>query len=305
VEGESEQLRNELARALLSERVHGAYLFEGPPGTAARETAIWFARLLLCRQPGSEPCERCHSCGLSRWTDEGPQHPDLHWIAASGGLLRIDAVRGLQRQLGLTAHQGGRRVGLLLEADQLNLAAANALLKTLEEPAQGVVLILAARSAAPLPPTVCSRLTRVRFSPQSEDTVRRALQSAGMSAEDAALAAALGGGSVAAARAWSEAQLEAARGYWSRLAALGEQPLSAVLDLAEGFRGSGAREQVLLLLDVHAAWARARLRAAVAAADAGATERWLGRLEAGQRTRRELERRNLNPQLAVEALLLR
>jgi DNA polymerase-3 subunit delta' len=301
---ETGPLRGELARAVREQRTHGAYLFEGPPGTPAEECALWFARLLLCREPRDEPCEHCHSCALSRGGVGASQHPDFHAIRPEGVALRVDAVRGLQRVLGLAAHEGGRRVGVVLEADLLNLAAANALLKTLEEPSAGVVLILVARSAAALPATVRSRLTRVRFAAPSEDELRRMLEGAGFDPADARLAAALGGGSLASARRWAQTHLETARAFARELETLRVRPVSAVLDLAEGFRGSGAREQVLLFLDVHGAVGRARLRAHLAAGDTAGAEDCLTELEAAQRTRRELERRNLNPQLAIEALLL-
>ena len=65
--GDTRAIRAELARARASGHVHGAYLFEGAPGTGKSETALWFARLLLCKGVGpnpSEPCGACHDCRL-------------------------------------------------------------------------------------------------------------------------------------------------------------------------------------------------------------------------------------------------
>jgi hypothetical protein len=89
------------------------------------------------------------------------------------------------------------------------------------------------------------------------------------------------------------------------LLAAQEGPASDALDFAEGFRGrAAARERCELLLAVHATLARQAVEAAVQAGDREAVERWLVRAESGERARRELARRNLNPQLVAEGLLL-
>jgi DNA polymerase III subunit delta' len=302
--------RGELASMVRSGRVHSAYLLEGPDGSGAAETGIWLARRLLCTAlpvdragPGDDPCEICHGCRLSRCDGATAAHPDLHVVRGDGSTLKVDAVRALQKALSLTANEQGRRIGLLFDAEQLNLAAANALLKTLEEPPAATTLILVARSAAGLPATIHSRSTRVRFAPLGESALREALEASGCAADEARLAAALGGSSLHAARQWLELQGAQAREMLDQLASL-EPARSAALDVAEGFRGAGVREKALLFLDVYALLARDDLRAAVASRDAAATERALARIEAVQRARRELEKRNVNPQLTVESLLL-
>jgi DNA polymerase III subunit delta' len=295
--------RGELARMVRSGRVHSAYLLEGPDGSGAAQTGIWLARRLLCTGEGADPCESCRGCRLSRSNGETFAHPDLHVVRGDGSTLKVDAVRGLQKALSLTANEQGRRVGLLFDAEQLNLAAANALLKTLEEPPAGATLILVARSATGLPATIPSRTTRVRFAPLAESILREALEASGCASDEARLAAALGGSSLTAARQWLETQGAQAREMLAQLESL-EPTRSAALDVAEAFRGSGVREKALLFLDVYALLSRDDLRAAVTSQDAGATERALARIEAAQRARRELEKRNVNPQLTVESLLL-
>jgi len=311
--GDTRAIRAELARARASGHVHGAYLFEGAPGTGNSETALWFARLLLCKGVGpdaTDPCGACHDCHLlaaqDGQPDALPSHPDLHWVMADGAQIKIDAVSDLRAALSLVANERGRRVALIPEAEKLRAAPANALLKTLEEPRPGAVLILVTSSATALPRTLRSRTLRVRFTPWSEPAVRAALEADGVPADDAALASALGGVSPATARAWAETSLEEAREMHAFLSGIAGVGATEILDFAETFRrpGEAGRERARLFLDVETAFARGRAEAAVGSGDVRETERWLRAFEAASKVRSELVRRNLNPQLVVEGLLL-
>jgi DNA polymerase-3 subunit delta' len=311
--GDTRAIRAELARARAGGHVHGAYLFEGAPGTGKSETALWFARLLLCKGVGpdaTEPCGACHDCHLlasrDATPDALPSHPDLHWVIADGARIKVDAVRDLRGALSLVANERGRRVALIPEADKLRAEAANALLKTLEEPPPGAVLILVTSSANALPRTLRSRTLRVRFTPWAEADVRKALEAEGVPADDAALASALGGASPVAARAWAEASLDEAREMHAFLSGIAGVGATEILDFAETFRrpGEAGRERARLFLEVEAAFARGRAEAAAGAGDGRAIERWLRVFESASKARSELVRRNLNPQLVVEGLLL-
>ena len=311
--GDTQAIRTELARARESGRVHGAYLFEGAPGTGKSETALWFARLLLCKRVGpkpSEPCGACHDCHLLLARDgrpgAQPSHPDLHWVLADGAWIKVDAVRELRTALSLVANERGRRVALIPEAEKLRAESANALLKTLEEPPPGAVLILVTANAHVLPRTLRSRTLRVRFAPWSEPAVRAALEAEGVPETDAALASALGGASPAAARAWAEVSLDDAREMHAFLSGIDGVGATEILDFAETFRrpGEAGRERARLFLEVEVAFARAHAEAASVAGEGRALERWLRVFEAASRARSELGRRNLNPQLVVEGLLL-
>jgi len=311
--GDIQAIRAELARARARGQVHGAYLFEGAAGTGTTETALWFARLLLCKGVGAdatEPCGACHDCRLLATRADEPlsaqRHPDLHVVEADGPMIKVDAIRELLAALSLVANERGRRVALILEADRLNVNAANTLLKTLEEPpADGVILLVSSRPRM-LPPTLLSRTLRLRFAPFSEAAVRAALEAEGLPAEDAELASALGGSTPAAARAWAETSLDEAREMNAFLAGLAEVGATEILDFAESFRrpGEAGRERARLFLEVETAFARARAEAAIEAGDTRAAERWLRAFEAASEARSELVRRNLNPQLVVEGLLL-
>jgi DNA polymerase-3 subunit delta' len=293
---EAREVRAELRRSLAADRVHGAYLFEGPPGSGRRATAAWFARLLL-RGEAPDPAEGAAA--------EFPAHPDFHLVEPDGANVKVDQVRALQRALGLVANEGGRRVGVILGAERLRVEAANALLKTLEEPPRGATLVLVAESSEGLPRTVRSRTTRLRFGGAQEGDLVRALVAEGVAESDARLAAALGGATLASARAWVERAGEAAAELARALEAATSLAPSELLDFAESFRGGGdaARERMELFLDVYAALARRRVEEAARAGDADAASRWLARAEACAATAREWRRRNLSPQLAVEGLL--
>jgi DNA polymerase-3 subunit delta' len=103
------------------------------------------------------------------------QHPDFTRVAPTeeSKQLRIEQVRELSAELALTSHQGGYKVGVLTPADSLNRFAANALLKTLEEPPPQTLLVLVAIEPSRLPATILSRCQRIRIRiPARADSVR-------------------------------------------------------------------------------------------------------------------------------------
>jgi DNA polymerase-3 subunit delta' len=295
-EHEAAAIRAELRRSVEADRVHGAYLFEGRPGSGKRASAAWFARLLLSgdapEPAGAEPVAF-------------PAHPDLHLLEPDGPFVKIDQVRGLLRALALVANEGGRRVGVILQAERLRAEAANALLKTLEEPPRGATLVLVAETSEGLPRTVRSRTTRLRFAAQPASAVAQALVREGVSELEARLAAELGGGGIEGARAWRARFGADALELYDTLARAAALSAGELLDVAETYRGGGdaGRERLELFLDVYAALARERVEGAARASDAPEASRWLGRAEAAAGAAREWRRRNLQPQLVVEGLL--
>ncbi len=151
-------------------RLPHALLIHEAPGAGGEWLAGWVARLVLCSQPRGNPCGHCLSC--QRATQR--QHPDLTLIhpLESSAQIRIEQVRELGAELALTAHQGGYKVGILSPADSMNRFSANALLKTLEEPPQGTLLILVATQPSRLPATILSRCQRVRIrAPERADAI--------------------------------------------------------------------------------------------------------------------------------------
>ena len=150
-----------LHTAFAARRLPHALLIHEAPGAGGDWLAGWAARLVLCSNPQEAPCGHCAAC--QRTMEE--QHPDLSVIRPieASTQIRIEQVRELAAELALTAHQGGYKVGILSPADSMNRFAANALLKTLEEPPQGTLLLLVATQPSRLPATILSRCQRVRI----------------------------------------------------------------------------------------------------------------------------------------------
>lgn len=152
-----ERQKNILRQALQNQRVAHAYLFEGPDGIGKRLMALALARALLC--PKGNGCGDCPSC---RKVDHN-NHPDLHFLDSDGTTIKIDQVRTLQQQLSLRPLEGTYRICLIDGAEQFNPAAANALLKTLEEPQPNTVIILLSSQPEALLVTIRSRCQRLPF----------------------------------------------------------------------------------------------------------------------------------------------
>ncbi|GIX47728.1 MAG: DNA polymerase III subunit delta' [Candidatus Tectimicrobiota bacterium] len=175
-----------LRRALASGRVAHAYLFYGPSGVGKRLTALQFLKALYCQALPDDSCDACAAC---RKVASG-NHPDVLRLAPEGGTLGIEAIRALQRRLGYRPYEGVRTAVLLEDCDALSLPAANALLKTLEEPpAEALLLLLTCRKAA-LPLTVVSRCQPVPFQPLTPAQRQALFERQGLDRETAAAAAA-------------------------------------------------------------------------------------------------------------------
>jgi DNA polymerase-3 subunit delta' len=190
-------------------RLAHAYLFTGPPGVGKRLFADELAKALLCEDPPNgrlEACDRCAACALV----VAGTHPDLFVAGRPEDSLEvpIEVVRELCRSFGLKSSRGRGKVAILDDADDLNDAAANSFLKTLEEPPPRSVLLLIGTSADRQLPTILSRCQVVRFTPLPTALVAELLRAGGL--EDPALVerlARLSGGSPGQAEALAEPAL--------------------------------------------------------------------------------------------------
>jgi DNA polymerase III subunit gamma/tau len=177
-----------LSSAVRQGRIGHAYLFSGPRGVGKTTTARLLAMAANCESadPAARPCGTCDSCRL---VQEG-SHPDVTELDAASN-NSVEDVRELREKVGLAGLRGGTRVWILDEAHMLSRAAANALLKTLEEPPPGLLFVLATTEPEKLPPTILSRCQHFRFRRLSEDEIVGKLQAltdaAGIAAEAAAL----------------------------------------------------------------------------------------------------------------------
>ena len=173
--------RARLWRAAVDGRLHHCYLFEGPEGVGKRLTAMRFTLALNCEAPvGAEPCGRCAACRLIL----AGTHPDVTVVEPDPGratvLITAEQARGILAGLSLQRHSARRRVIVIDPADALGEEAANALLKTLEEPPPHTQFILVTSRAASLLQTVRSRSQRVRFGPVPEGELGPWLRARGL-----------------------------------------------------------------------------------------------------------------------------
>ena len=180
-----EQAVGVLTRAVEEDRVAHAYLFAGPAHVGKTVAAIQFAQLLNCTG-GEPPCGRCRACERIAAT----AHPDVEMVGI-GGLcddaehkhsaddsrsIRVCQVRRIQRVVTRGAFEARYRVFIIEPADALEVVASNALLKTLEEPPDNVVIILVTDKEEALLPTIRSRARRVGFSGLTAPVIERTLR---------------------------------------------------------------------------------------------------------------------------------
>ncbi len=236
-----------------------AVLVTGPTGIGKHILAQNLARALLCEAPVADgmACGRCASCGYVA----AGQHPDLRLVEPvdvddEGAIKVLDQipikhVRAITRWANVTSHRGGAKVAIVTPADLLNPAAANALLKTLEEPPAGTHLMLLTSRPGRLLPTVRSRCLRFAAPEPAADVAAQWLQAQGVA--DPATLLAQAGGAPLAALALRDVQQE--RAAWltalSKPRALSPVALAARLDAA----GKDERKALLaLVIDWVATW---------------------------------------------------
>jgi DNA polymerase-3 subunit delta' len=301
-----------LVQALKAGRVHHAYRFEGPPGVGKGLTALALARALLCDQPTPLACENCAACKrASTFAEEEPHlpaHSDL-LIVERGiyrGVLQASETSGISieqirrivlSRVGFPPHEGRAVVCIIRGADELTVSAANALLKTLEEPPARTFFLLLTSRPSRLLDTIRSRTLPVRFGPLPEPVVAQLLAARGLDAQLAPLAQ----GSMEQALAAADAEALAERQAFATqlLAGLDAPDLASSLAFAEKQkleRGelSGFLEHVAQVLAL-------RVREVVAAAPDEA-RRLSRRYQLVRAALGDLER-NVGPQLALEAMM--
>lgn len=157
-----------LQSAWIQGRNPQSMLFIGALDRALLEFTKEFMYLIFCRESVSQPCHECIDCHMIA----REEHPDVEWIKPekSGGPIKIDQIRELQNFSYLTPQRAKYRLIVIQSADRMNIAAANALLKILEEPAPHTLFLLLAQQISTVLPTILSRCHIFHFSPITHDS---------------------------------------------------------------------------------------------------------------------------------------
>lgn len=315
--------RATLERALETGRVHHAYLFAGPNGVGKELAAFGFAQALVCEKreaPLHRACGQCSACARSipRTEERTALHPDIIVIEralyapqAIGRRtpetqdISIDQVRTLVLSRAAYApHEGRAKVIIVRRAEELSISAANALLKTLEEPNKATHFILLTAHPDALLPTILSRTLRVRFSPLPDHVVAQILEERGVAKDRAPEVARLAAGSVEAGELLADPDESSARDEFVRraLEAVDAPSLSPLLALAEDAKKEKKPELSLHIVALASAIARQAAEAARQGASNASVFAARGRFALDAIS--NLDGNNA-PQLVVESMIAR
>ena len=279
-----------LWNAAREKRLPHALSFEGEAGIGKFAAARWFAKGLLCAAGPGIPCERCGPCKRVASGDLRGNHPDLHLLDPHDPALADDFERSpfwrvhriayrpdtpgivepeycVERFIDLLPAEGGFRPVLLREAHRMNEAAQNALLKTLEEPRPGTLLVLETHKGSRLLATIRSRCVRVRFRALTAEECERVLQERGIEGAEARTLARASSGSPGRALTWHAQGMLQVRALLAACWRGEKDPLAAAREIErlEGEFGEGnetarARERARAVLDLALALLNDRLR---------------------------------------------
>lgn len=247
------QVVRTLTNAISHGRMTHAYLFAGPEGVGKETVALSFARALLCsRSVSGDACGVCRAC---RQMQSG-NHPDYYAAGPQGASIKIDQIREIQRKVPYRSYQGGRKLFLIRQAETMTAQAANCLLKTLEEPPADTVFILITARPQLLPPTIISRCQQVFFKNiPIPELIQGLVALHGMTREGALLPAALSGGSMGKALAYTAGSFQEKRqAVYRLLEALGEAGPCEALEMAE--KVAESKENAYFTLEILACWYR-------------------------------------------------
>jgi len=294
-----ERAKAVLRRVFQSGRMAHAYLFRGPDGVGKAKCARLVAARVNCRQPDEEgACGVCASC---RKCLSG-NHPDLVSLSPVNGTIKIDPVRELCRSLSYPPYESERRVVIIEDIHTMTQAAANSLLKTLEEPPEHNLLILTAEASKELLQTVVSRCQVINFhnlSPEQTMEVLMKLQPE-LDAEEAELLAGLSDGCPGTALVLQSKDLISRYRVVREVLEHSSEPAAGVTEvLLEAEQLASLKADLPLFLGLLRMWVRDRLFQQDDGSDLGP---WQRRLDHIDRAQRQLAR-NCNRTLVCEVLL--
>lgn len=250
-----------LQGASSSGHVAHAFVFSGPDGIGKKLVARAFAEALNCSSGRGDACGACADCSMM----ESSVHPNLievYPVDKDGekdldGLIRISQIREVQNALRYRVERG-MKVVIVEDAHRLVPAAANAFLKTLEEPPPGSLIILVTSKASELLPTIASRCQRLNFRPLPEEVVKGFLiERKGLTPHEAGAVARLSGGSISKAAAFiDDGSLQKRRDVIQRLSTIGPGDTAEALKFAEELSKMDGLDE---LLEFMKSWYRDRI----------------------------------------------
>lgn len=156
-------------------RIPSSYLFAGESGIGKKFTAINLAKTLNCLNPTGKATDCCDECPSCRKID-ACVHPDFLLILPKDGQIKIEEIRAISDMLSFKPFEGRKKIIIVDEANTMNPYAANAFLKTLEEPPEFSLIILISSNPDSLPDTIRSRCWRVNFAPLSDKACKEVIK---------------------------------------------------------------------------------------------------------------------------------
>lgn len=310
-----EQQKDLLRRALTGDRMPHAYLFEGPAGIGKRLMALALARAIFCLQGNG-----CGDCAACRKVDHH-NHPDLHFVEADGSTIKIEQIRAMQKELSYRPLEAPKKICVIDDAEKLNLAAGNALLKTLEEPTANTLIVLLSARPDALLITIRSRCQRLPFARIERKQLMEVLcEQLDIDETEAHILTSLANGSFKKALGKDrDLYIDGRRDLLKTLTALSPCSVLPLFNLAEQL--SQDKQALPEVLEIFQAFYRDLLlyrhgrpqselvnidllEKIHRVANGESTPSLLGKLTALDQTRRQLDR-NVNRQLAIEVLLMR
>jgi DNA polymerase-3 subunit delta' len=307
-----EKAKRLLSRSLMAGRVPHAYIFKGPEGVGKRLFARGVAAAVNCRDTKRlGACGVCSSCKKFR----SMNHPDFLVVSPDRGVIKIDRIRQLTKELSYPPYESAMRVVVLEDVQTMRREAANSLLKTLEEPPENNLLILTAEASREILATLTSRCQVVPFSRLSVADTVTILVRQGIDHETARLLARLSEGSPGKALLFHKTEMIAS---WRKLVSFLSDPavdpdgdVGELLHLAETM--AALKEELLSFMGLLKIWIRDLLLGDTqdmgAAQDGTPVKSWnsnelFAKLQAIDRAERELSR-NCNRNLVCEVLLFK
>jgi DNA polymerase-3 subunit delta' len=326
-----------LRRLLAQRRVPNALLFAGADGVGKRQFALQLAKAFVCLNPkNSEACGVCANCRRAdnftfpKEDDRDAfkrvifsEHSDIGLVVPYNKNILVDAIRDLETEANFRPYEAAARFFIVDEADKMNDAASNALLKTLEEPpAASHIFLISARPDALLP-TIRSRCQTLRFAPIETKEIENYLShDKKLAPEDAALLARLSSGRLECALGTDLEKFRAARHAMLKVleSVLIKEDRSELLSIGEEMNDAKNKDDFENRLDIlqtliHDVWAMRNeadakitvnvdletdLKKLAARADSRQLAVWLSEIE----TLREQLAVNLNRKIAIDALFM-